>query len=492
MRRPTLLIAATVWAAALSVAPLAAQDPTPAGAISYFDSGCPEGWERYELGAGRALVPVSDDSSIERGVGTPLAEGEQPQHSHEGEVSLMLDGSRIRQYEPWSQTFEIANVPLRRIDMNTSITDTSSELPVAKLETCIKREQPQGEAPPGMLFFFADLVCPTGWSRFEEAEGRILAGADQTPGAFGATRALSDGEQRLHSHLIGGPAELETIELTVWSGCNTCTTRWVLEEFYQYRGQARQTDSGLPYLQLLACSKDAPSGPQISRAVHGADFTERPLAAGQHATLFGTELGPMEGAGATLDADGEVSRIVAGVRVLVDEVEAPLFFVRQDQINFQVPFEVDGRAAVGIRVVRDDVEGPEFEAALAPAAPALFAWGSDPSQAIAVYADGSLNEEGRPAEPGQALVFYATGGGQTTPPGRTGAPAEQPFPAPLANIELWIGGEQAVLDYAGAAPGFVGLLQINARMPDASGKVRVVLRAGQSESVAETYVYGQP
>lgn len=488
MKRSTLLTAAFL----LSLTPLGAEDPTPAGAISYFDSGCPEGWERYEPAAGRTVVPVSGDSSIARQVGTPLAEGERPQHSHDGEVSLMLDGSRIRQYEPWSSTFEIANVPLRRIDLNTSIADTSSELPVAKLETCIKREQPQGEAPAGMVFFFADLVCPTGWSRFEEAEGRILAGADQTPGAFGASRALSDGEQRQHSHLIGGPAELETIELTVWSGCNTCTTRWVLEEFYQYRGQARQTDSGLPYLQLLACSKDAPSGPQISRAVHGADFAERSLAPGQHATLFGAELGPMEGAGATLDATGEVLRTVAGVRVLVDEVEAPLFFVRQDQINFQVPFEVDGRESIRIRVIRDEVAGPEFEAALAPVAPALFAWGVDLSQAIAVYADGSLNGEDQPAAPGDALVFYATGGGQTAPPGRTAAPAEQPFPTPLADIELWIGGEQAVLDYAGAAPGFVGLLQINARMPAVSGKVRVILRAGENESIAETYIYGRP
>ncbi len=488
MTRPILLAAALLWAAA----PLAAQDPAPAGAISYFASGCPEGWERYEQGAGRTIVPTLGESSIGRQVGVPLAEGEQPIHGHDGEVSIMLDGSRVRQYEPWSGTFEIANVPLRPVDLDTEITGESSELPVAKLETCIKQQQPAGEAPAGMVFFFADLVCPTGWSPFQDAAGRILAGADQTPGPFGATRPLNDGEERLHSHLIGGPAELETIELTVWSGCNTCTTRWVLEEFYQYRGQARQTSAGLPYVQLLACSKDAPSGPQISRVVHGADFAERPLAAGQHATLFGVGLGPLEGAGARLDDSGEVSRSVAGVRVLVDEVEAPLFFVRQDQINFQVPFEVAGRESVRIRVIRNEVEGPEFVAALAPAAPALFAWGADLSQAIAVYADGSLNSEDQPAAPGRALVFYATGGGQTAPPGRTGAPAEQPFPAPLADIELWIGGEQAILDYAGAAPGFVGLLQINARMPAVSGRVRVVLRAGENESIAETYVYGQP
>lgn len=483
-------LAASILFVACVGSPLTAQDPSPVGAVSYFSEACPAGWARYDLGTGRTIVPVASETGLRRAVGTPLAEGELPRHEHEGQVRITLDGSTVRRFSQFSGQFEIANLPPRPIDLDTTITPESSELPVVKLETCIKEAAPAGATPPGMVLFFGEPACPTGWSPFGAAAGRILTGAVNSPGPFGGARALADGEDRLHSHLAGGPAELDNIELSVWSGCSTCSHRWVLDEKFLYRGQARPASSGLPYVQLLACSKDAPTGPRISRITHGADFQERPLTVGQHATLFGAGLGPLEGVGATLDENGEVSRSLAGVRVLADEVEAPLFFVRDDQINFQMPFELLGRATVRIRVVNNGEEGLAAEAALAAAAPALFATGADPSQAIAVHADGSLNSAANPAGAGDSLVFYATGGGQTAPPGRTGMPAGQPFPAPLADIEVWIGAEQAQLDYAGAAPGFVGLMQINARMTAASGRSRVVLRAGDQESAAETYIYG--
>ena len=173
---------------------------------------------------------------------------------------------------------------------------------------------------------------------------------------------------------------------------------------------------------------------------------------------------------------------------MVDEFSAPLFFVRGDQINFQVPYEVAGRPSVKVSVVRDGVAGPPFETPLAAAAPALFAWGDDPTRAIVVYADGSLNGPDSPAKPQQSLIFFATGDGETTPPGQTGAPAASPFPAPLAAVELWIGGQRAAIDYAGAAPGFVGLMQINARMTSATGIVSVVLKIGAHQTAMDLWL----
>lgn len=469
---------------------LHAADPAPRGAISYFNEACPDGWQPYAPAVGRAIVPSAVEG-LNRAVGSPLAEGEEPRHDHKANVTLRLNVRTVYP-DPSGGGAYVADWPPSTLFVRGDAEESSSALPLAKLNVCEKVEPPAGRAPAGMLFFFDEVACPDGWSPFRDLNGRVLTGAapSDAVGNFGSLLALSDGEDRRHAHPIEGLAQLTEYTLGINAGCANCNFGWVRGGNYRYRGETEESSSGLPYLQLQACSKDAPVGPQISRAVHGADFQERALAVGQHATLFGNGMGPLEGLGAELLDNGEVARRIGGVEVLVDEAPAPLFFVRDDQINFQVPYEVVGRPSVSIRVVRDGIEGPAREVPLAEAAPALFAWGDEPGRAIAVYADGSLNSPDSPAEPGRPILLFATGGGQSAPPGVTGAPAEPPYPAPLGDVELWIGGEQATIDYAGRAPGFVGLMQINARMTAASGAVTVVLKVGGIETAVDTLIYG--
>ncbi len=68
-------------------------------------------------------------------------------------------------------------------------------------------------------------------------------------------------------------------------------------------------------------------GPAITRAgvVNAASFLEGPVAPGGIVSIFGTELGPLEGVGATLDAEGLVNTAVSETRVFFGEVPAPLF-----------------------------------------------------------------------------------------------------------------------------------------------------------------------
>jgi uncharacterized protein (TIGR03437 family) len=104
--------------------------------------------------------------------------------------------------------------------------------------------------------------------------------------------------------------------------------------------------------------------------------------------------------------------------------------------------------------------------------------------------DGTLNSPSNPAGAGSVVVLYATGGGQTDPAGTDGSFAMAPYPAPRSAMTVTIGGVEAVLLYAAAAPFQVaGLLQINAVVPAglvASDTIAVVMRVGGTPAPAGT------
>jgi uncharacterized protein (TIGR03437 family) len=66
---------------------------------------------------------------------------------------------------------------------------------------------------------------------------------------------------------------------------------------------------------------------------------------------------------------------------------------------------------------------------------------------------------------GSILTFYATGEGLTNGPNVSGQAAAAPYPSPLLPVSLTVAGFPAEILYAGSAPGGVGLLQVNARVP---------------------------
>ncbi len=101
----------------------------------------------------------------------------------------------------------------------------------------------------------------------------------------------------------------------------------------------------------------------------------------------------------------------------------------------------------------------------AEAAPGLF---SDGGVARALNEGGERNEPGRPAARGSVVTLFATGEGVTARP-----------------VRLTIAGLDAEVLFAGPAPGYPGLLQVNARVPGgffAAGLQEVVLWVGDVRS----------
>jgi uncharacterized protein (TIGR03437 family) len=71
----------------------------------------------------------------------------------------------------------------------------------------------------------------------------------------------------------------------------------------------------------------------------------------------------------------------------------------------------------------------------------------------------------RPAQPGDILIIYGIGFGEVTPNVPSGQLVQEQNTL-SAPFQLYLGGLQASLTYAGLSPGYVGLYQFNVTVPN--------------------------
>jgi uncharacterized protein (TIGR03437 family) len=167
----------------------------------------------------------------------------------------------------------------------------------------------------------------------------------------------------------------------------------------------------------------------------------------------------------------------AGVSVTVNGIPAPIYFARADQVNVQIPYEVDGQQAATITVNYNGVASSAETVRIAASVPRLYPG--------IFNQDGSLNSAGNPAPAGSIVVFYATGQGATSPPSGTGRAAAAPYPSPVAPVRVTIGGQDVEILFAGLAPATAGVMQVNARIPEgieATAGVALYLSVGNTTS----------
>lgn len=240
---------------------------------------------------------------------------------------------------------------------------------------------------------------------------------------------------------------------------------------------------------LPAAGAGESGAPYYSAAsfVNSADNLSAVLAPNTIATLYGESLSWTTKAVSPLDLRGGSLPVVlagTGVWVLLNNMPAPLYYVSPKQINLLVPGNLTPGPA-SLRVVRDGWAGPEVRLLLEEAAPALYLL--DGRAAIATRADGSVVTSANPARPGEVVVLYATGLGPTKPDFVPGTLPDRAAPLARPNeFRVWLNGSAAppgsVL-YAGVAPGFAGLYQINLALPEgigASPEIRVSVGAAMS------------
>jgi uncharacterized protein (TIGR03437 family) len=194
--------------------------------------------------------------------------------------------------------------------------------------------------------------------------------------------------------------------------------------------------------------------------VNGASFTA-PVSPGSIISIFGTNLAPSTAAsnGAPLLTS------LSGVSVEVNGTPAPLYVVTPGQINAQLPYETPAGTATVV-VATDVARSAPAVFTVSSAAPGIFVYAGS-TRAIAANQDGALNSPDNPESRGRVIVCYVTGLGAVDPPVPTGLSAPlDVLSRAAATVSATIGGAPATVDFAGLAPTFVGLGQINVTVPN--------------------------
>lgn len=186
--------------------------------------------------------------------------------------------------------------------------------------------------------------------------------------------------------------------------------------------------------------------------MNAASYVANIVAHGEIVATRGYGLGPQTGS----TANGPAYAI-AGTDVFFDEFQAPMFYAQANQISAQVPLEIAGRTSVQVTIRANDVAGT-FPVAVASSSPGIF---------YVINSDGTPNSPSNPAQRGDFISIYGTGGGLASPPGQTGG--YWPL-TPLSNlilpVSVVIGAATGQKLYAGSAPTLEsGFFQINVVIP---------------------------
>jgi uncharacterized protein (TIGR03437 family) len=232
--------------------------------------------------------------------------------------------------------------------------------------------------------------------------------------------------------------------------------------------------------------------PMIKAIGSAASGVGGSVARGEIVTIYVPGAGPATIASWQLDSQGRLATDIGGTEVIFDGIKARMIYAMAGQVSCIVPYGLTG-SSTKVQVsflgqISDPVSVP-----VAAAVPGIFTANATTSGPGAIVnQDGIQNSAAHPAKRGETVMVYATGEGQTDPPGVDGQLNTGSLPRPLAQVTATVGGIPATVMWVGGAPGFVaGLLQVNVTIPQgipAGGALPIVLTIGGNSSQANVTV----
>ena len=227
--------------------------------------------------------------------------------------------------------------------------------------------------------------------------------------------------------------------------------------------------------------------------VNAADYSRR-VAPGSYITIFGERLAPrFEHAQVTplpLELLGTRVEVTDGVAAR----QLPLWYVSPTQVAGQLYYDLG--SPVGVRVVTPQGSSGWDTIVLVPHAPAFYTYNeAGGGRAILLHTDGTLVTRQNPLKPGEWVSLYGNSLGAVEPPSPAGRAAGDgsvgnPLSLVSGAVSVEIEGRPSEVSFAGLAPYYPGLYQVNLFTPyyDVIGDLAIAMRVQNAESIAPVSV----
>ena len=236
---------------------------------------------------------------------------------------------------------------------------------------------------------------------------------------------------------------LQQVQRAMGLGNLSFSTEWQL-----LFGEALPAGQTLPVSLTLADGTASLSVPLVAGTVRALTVKPGPFIESvfpSPAAVFPRVVAP----GALISIYGsELTANSGETQVTVAGQSMPVSYSDPKQINTLIPENVSGLAKVQVRNAAGE---HTVNVLVEPSSPGLFA--------PALHATtGTLVSPDNPLRPGEFVSLFLTGLGQTQETGGLSWAVVQP--------EVWVGGQTCLVSYAGRAPGYTGLDQINCRIAE--------------------------
>ena len=224
--------------------------------------------------------------------------------------------------------------------------------------------------------------------------------------------------------------------------------------------------------------------------VNAAASATQLAVAGSIASVFGSNFTDSTVAATSLP----LPATLAGVTVQINGLAVPLFAVSSQQINFQVPWYLQGQSQVTITILANGMVSNPVKTPLAPYSPGLFSTNQQGTGqgVVAIGNTGVIAAPlgmfpgSRPVNRGETVVVYCTGLGPVAAQPLTGSASAASVGATTSTTPTaTIGGVAATVSFSGLAPTLVGVYQVNIVVPTdtpVSDAVPLVLSIGGLDS----------
>jgi uncharacterized protein (TIGR03437 family) len=218
-----------------------------------------------------------------------------------------------------------------------------------------------------------------------------------------------------------------------------------------------------------------PSAPAVNPGgvLNSASYTTQGVAPGSIVSIFGTNLAASTAAANTIPLPTSLGDVAS---VTFNSIPAGLYFVSQNQINAQVPFNVLQGSTVNIAVTRSSGTSAPQNVTVALTSPGIFTTNANGLGQAFAYDNttgvlaapvgapiGSLATAPISLSSGQALIIACTGLGSVTPSIDNyvaAPPVNGQFYSTVLTPTVLIGGVPAALVYSVLSPQFVSEYQI--------------------------------